>query len=137
MKNKNIISEQTTDKETKKKFLSLSVTAEMSCFDLYDELTITNNTPQEKNGDIVLLAKGNSGDDWFITYEPTNQTANKGLQVLGQIVKEKDPNTKIPWTCRPLQTEIAKQSQQQKNQPAQTTTTDATGEDEQIGRAHV
>lgn len=105
-----ILKEQATDKQTKTNNLNRAM--ELGCFDSLD-LTINPETAQEKNGNIVLFAKGNeSKADWQITFEPdVNNKDARGLQQLGKIVKTLDPKEFHIWTCRVLQTELSKQTQ--------------------------
>lgn len=114
---KKIIKEQTQpsqtvnalDKETKKKWLTKAV--ELGCFDGYE--WDLNETPLEKNGDIVLVAKGSeSGKDWTIKYNPTDEKQQKtNFQILGTIESVEVPQTIRKWACRQLQAEIAKAPQ--------------------------
>ena len=76
-KMKKILKEQVIDKETKKQWLSKAI--ELGCFDNFDYLQISNETPVEKNGDMVILAKGlESKKDWLIKYNPTEEKNPQG-----------------------------------------------------------
>jgi len=114
MKRRTILKEQTIDKQTKTKNLNRAM--ELGCFDSLD-LTINPETAQEKDGNVVLFAKGNeSKADWQITYEPdVNNKDARGLQQLGKIVKTLDPKEFHIWTCRALQSELSKQIQNPTN----------------------
>lgn len=114
MKRRIILKEETIDKQTKTKNLNRAM--ELGCFDSLD-LTINPETAQEKDGDVVLFAKGNeSKADWRITFEPdVNNKDGRGLQQLGKIVKTLDPKEFHIWTCRALQSELSKQPQNQTN----------------------
>lgn len=127
---KKIIKEQTIDKNTKKTFLTKAL--EFGCFDNLD-ISIQNEVPQEKDGNVIIFANGNeSKEDWYITYEPdTNKKDTKGLQMLGKLVKTKNPSEFHMWTCRPLQAEIAKASA---NQPQQPQTQDQTIDVDEEGK---
>jgi hypothetical protein len=107
MKYKRILKEQATDKQTKTTNLTKAI--ELGCFDSLD-LTINPETPQEKDGNVVLFAKGNeSKADWQITFEPdVNNKDSRGLQQLGKIIKTLNPQEFHIWTCRPLQAELSK-----------------------------
>ena len=107
MKYKRILKEQATDKQTKTTNLTKAI--ELGCFDSLD-LTINPETPQEKDGNVVLFAKGNeSKADWQITFEPdVNNKDGRGLQQLGKIIKTLNPQEFHIWTCRPLQAELSK-----------------------------
>ncbi|MFM7671028.1 MAG: hypothetical protein ACKO6Q_00340 [Bacteroidota bacterium] len=62
-----ILKEQ-VDKQTKTTNLTKAI--ELGCFDSLD-LTINPETPQEKDDNVVLFAKGNESQaDWQITFEP-------------------------------------------------------------------
>ncbi len=97
-----IIQEQ-DEKQTKKTNLTRAI--ELGCFDRLG-ITINPETPQEKDGNVILFAKGNESQaDFQVTFEPdVNQKDAKGLQQLGKIVKTLDPKEFNIWTCRPLQT---------------------------------
>jgi|LakMenE18May11ns_1017448.scaffolds.fasta_scaffold9955778_3 hypothetical protein len=110
-----IIQEQ-DEKQTKKTNLTRAI--ELGCFDRLG-ITINPETPQEKDGNVILFAKGNESQaDFQVTFEPdVNQKDAKGLQQLGKIVKTLDPKEFNIWTCRPLQTELSKKPEEKKEPP--------------------
>jgi hypothetical protein len=110
-----IIQEQ-DEKQTKKTNLTRAI--ELGCFDRLG-ITINPETPQEKDGHVILFAKGNESQaDFQVTFEPdVNQKDAKGLQQLGKIVKTLDPKEFNIWTCRPLQTELSKKPEEKKEPP--------------------